>query len=405
MIDAEKIREDFPIFKRKINDKRFIYLNNAATTQKPKQVIEAISDFYSNHHGSVHRGTNQLSFEASSAYDAARKKIAGFIGAQENELVFTRNTTESLNLLAYSLCKGKLKEGDEVLVSQMEHHSNMVPWQQLGKKFGYKLKFIPVNKDGTLNTENLNELITKKTRVVSVTQCSNVLGTFNDVKEIVKAAHDNESIAVVDGAQSVPHKKIDVKELGCDFLAFSGHKMLGPTGIGALYGKKESLEELEPFLYGGDMIAEVGFEKTVFAEIPSRFEAGTPNSAGAIGLGAAVSYIERIGMENVFSHELALSKHAFEKLGELDSVTMYGPKPEKKAAVFSFNVKNIHPHDVGSVLDQFGIAIRTGHHCAQPLMRTLGITGSARMSAYIYNSKEDIDDAVEALKKTSQMLG
>jgi len=404
MLDSKKIKEDFPIFKRTVNDKPFIFLNSAATSQKPVQVIDTITDFYSNYYASVHRGTNQLSYEATTAFNAGRKKVAHFVNASEEELVFTKNTSESLNLLAYSLGKCKLKEGDEVLISKMEHHSNLVPWQQLAPIYGYKLKFIPVTKEGTLDLENLNDLITPKTKIVSVTQCSNVLGTINNVKEIIKVAHDNNSIAIIDAAQSVPHYKVDVKDLDCDFLAFSGHKMLAPTGIGALYGKKELFEEIDPFLYGGDMIQEVWFEKTEFAKGREKFEAGTPNGAGTIAFGAAVDYLEKLGMENVNAHDQELTKYAYEKLSEMDKIIMYGPEPNKKIGVFSFNVKNIHPHDVGSVLDQFGVAIRTGHHCAQPLMRELGITGSARMSFYIYNSKDDIDVAIEGLKKSIEML-
>ena len=404
MLDSKKIKKDFPIFKRTVNDKPFIFLNNAATTQKPKQVIDAITDFYSNYNASVARGTNQLSYEATTAFNEGRKKVANFVNASEEELVFTKNTSESLNLLAYSLSRCKLKKGDEVLVSKMEHHSNLVPWQQLALIHGYKLKFIPVTKEGFLDLSNLNELINPKTKVVSVTQCSNVLGTINNVKEIIKVAHDNNSIAIVDAAQSVPHYKVDVKDLDCDFLAFSGHKMLAPTGVGALYGKKELFEEIDPFLFGGDMIQEVWFEKTEFAKGPNKFEAGTPDGAGTIAFGVAVDYLKKVGMENVLAHEQELSIYAYEKLSEMDKIIMYGPEPSKKVGVFSFNVKNIHPHDVGSVLDQFGVAIRTGHHCAQPLMRELGITGSARMSFYIYNSKEDIDVVVEGLKKSIDML-
>ncbi len=405
MLNSQKIKDDFPIFKRKINNKPLVYLNNAATTQKPRAVIDAISDFYSNYHDTIHRGSSQLSHEASEAFEKSRKKTAEFVGANENEIVFTKNATESLNLVAYSLSAGFLKEGDEVIISKMEHHSNLVPWQQLAKRFGYKVKFIPIKEDGTLDLENLNSLFSKKTKVVSVTHCSNVLGTINDAKKIVKVAHDNGTIAVLDGAQSVPHFKVDVKDIGCDFLAFSGHKMLGPTGIGVLFGKNDLLEKIEPFLYGGNMISEVWFEKTSFAAPPDKFEAGTPNASGVIGLGAAIDYLKKIGMQEVFLHEKDLSKYAFEKLSELDFITMYGPVPEKKVGVFSFNVKGIHPHDVGTILDQFGVSIRTGHHCAQPLMRELKIEGSARMSFYIYNSKQDIDVAVSALKKTFEMMG
>jgi cysteine desulfurase/selenocysteine lyase len=403
VFDSVKLKQDFPFLQRELNGSPFVYLNNAATTQKPRQVIDAVSGFYLERHGSVHRGTCEFDLRASQEYDSARKKIAKFVNASEKEVAFTKNTTESLNLLAYSLGAGILK-GGEVLVSEMEHHSNLVPWQQLSKRFGFKVKFLPVTESGELDTEKLGELLDKDTKVVSISQCSNVLGTINDVKEIGKAAHDNGSLFIVDGAQSVPHFPVDVKKIGCDFMAFSGHKMLGPAGIGVLYGKPQALESLDPFLFGGDMISQVWLEKTEFEGPPQKFEAGTPNAAGAIGLAAAVDYLNALGMEDVFEHEKKLTEYAFEKLSALDFVEVYGPAPEKKAGVFSFNVKGVHPHDVGTVLDQFGVAVRTGHHCAQPLMRKLKIEGSARMSFYIYNSKEDIDTAVNGLEKTFEAM-
>ncbi|MEK7540345.1 MAG: cysteine desulfurase, partial [Patescibacteria group bacterium] len=320
--------------------------------------------------------------------------------------VLTRNTTESLNLLAYSLSKKYLKAGDEVLLTKMEHHSNIVPWQQLALDKGFTVKYADITESGELDLQDLQEKISKKTKIVSFAHCSNVLGTINDAKEISRIAKDAGALSIVDGAQSVPHFPVDFKKIGCDFLAFSGHKMLGPTGVGVLVGKKERFEEMPPFLYGGDMISEVFFDHSTWNDLPFKFEAGTPHSAGAIGFSAAVDYLKKLGMEDVARHERELAKFAFEKLSALGFVQMHGPAPEKRDGVVSFNVRGIHPHDVGGVLDEYGIEIRTGSHCAQPLMRELGLeSGSARMSFYVYNYKEDIELAVEAIQKTFKMMG
>ncbi|MBU90018.1 cysteine desulfurase [Candidatus Woesearchaeota archaeon] len=403
MLKIEKIRKDFSILKRKVHGKPLVYLDNAATTQKPKVVIDAVKDYYENYNANIHRSIHVLGEEATAAYEEAHKKIADFINADFEEVIFTKSTTESLNLLAYSLT-ADLKPGDEIVISEMEHHSNFVPWQQLALKKKLKLKFIEINKGGTLNEESIKENITKKTKIVSVTHVSNVLGTVNDIKEIGKIAHENNALMIVDAAQSVPHMKIDVKDLDADFLAFSGHKMLGPTGIGVLYGKKELLEEMQPFLYGGEMIKEVTFENTKFNDLPWKFEAGTPNIAQGIGLGIAVDYLNKVGMENIENHEKELVKYAYEKLNKIKEVEIYGPSPEKRSGLIAFNVKNVHAHDTAQILDGEGIAIRAGHHCAMPLASKLGIVASARASFYVYNTKEEIDKLVEGIHKVIKVF-
>ena len=395
--EMEKLKEDFPILSRKIHDKKLVYLDNSATTQKPKQVIDAITDYYTRYNSNVHRGLHKLSEEATVKFEEAHEKVAKFINADFQELVFTKGTTESLNLLAYSLLTD-LKKGDEILLTQMEHHSNLVPWQQLAKRFGLNLKFIEIDKDGILNLEN--NPINNKTKIVSVAHTSNFLGTINPVKEIGKIAHENNALFVVDGAQSVPHMPVDVKDLDCDFLAFSAHKMLGPTGIGALYGKKELLEKMHPFNYGGDMILEVKFDDTKFNNLPWKFEAGTPNIAGAIGFGAAVDYLNKIGMENIKNHGLELTKHAMRRLNEVKNLEIYGPlRADRRGPLVSFNLINIHPHDTTSLLDDYGIAVRGGHHCAMPTMKLMNLVGSTRASFYFYNTKEEIDYLTSTLDK------
>jgi cysteine desulfurase/selenocysteine lyase len=403
MLKIEKIRKDFSILKRKVHGKPLVYLDNAATTQKPKVVIDAVKDYYENYNANIHRSIHVLGEEATAAYEEAHKKIADFINADFEEVIFTKSTTESLNLLAYSLT-ADLKPGDEIVISEMEHHSNFVPWQQLALKKKLKLKFIEINKGGTLNEESIKENIKKKKKIVSVTHVSNVLGTVNDIKEIGKIAHENNALMIVDAAQSVPHMKIDVKDLDADFLAFSGHKMLGPTGIGVLYGKKELLEEMQPFLYGGEMIKEVTFENTKFNDLPWKFEAGTPNIAQGIGLGIAVDYLNKVGMENIENHEKELVKYAYEKLNKIKEVEIYGPSPEKRSGLIAFNVKNVHAHDTAQILDGEGIAIRAGHHCAMPLASKLGIVASARASFYVYNTKEEIDKLVEGIHKVIKVF-
>ena len=404
MLDVNKIKKDFPILNRKINGNRLVYLDNSATTQKPIQVINAIKEYYENYNANVHRGIYKLSEEATYKYEEAHKKVGDFINADHNEIIFTKNTTESLNLLAYSLTSN-LKEGDEIILTQMEHHSNLVPWQQIAKQKNLKLKFIEIDNEGKLKLDQLNDLITKKTKIVSVTAMSNVLGTINNIEKIGKIVHDNDALFIVDGAQSVPHSITDVKKIDCDFLCFSSHKMLGPTGIGVLFGKKNLLESMKPFLYGGDMIKEVKFSDTEFNEIPWKFEAGTPNACDGVALGTAVDYLNEIGMQEIMKHEKELSKYALEKLSQIKSIKIYGPKSlEDRNTVISFSLNNIHSHDISAMLDQYGIAIRGGHMCAMPLMSLLGVNGLSRASFYIYNDKEDVDILVESLKKVKGMF-
>ncbi len=402
-LNTEKIRKDFPILKVKVYGKQLVYLDNAATTQKPKIVIDAVKDYYENYNANIHRSIHTLGEKATAAYEGAHKKTSDFINSDFEEVAFTSGTTESLNILAYSL-SGRLNAGDEIALSQMEHHSNLVPWQQLALKRKLKLKFIKINKEGLLDEKSINESITKKTKIVSLAHVSNVLGTVNNVKEIGKIAHENNSLLIVDAAQSVPHMPVDVKKLDCDFLAFSGHKMLAPTGIGALYGKKELLEEMEPMLYGGGMIKEVTFENTKFNELPWKFEAGTPNIAQAIGLGYAIDYLNKIGMKNIENYEKELVKYAYKRLSEMKKIEIYGPSAVKRLGLVSFNIKNVHAHDTAQILDGEGIAIRAGHHCAMPLHSLLGIAASARASFYLYNTKEEIDKLIDGIKKVIKVF-
>ena len=402
-LDVEKIRKDFPILKVKVHGKPLVYLDNAATSQKPKQVIAAVNDFYERYNANIHRSIHKLGEEATVAYEEAHKKVANFINADFEEVIFTKNTTESINLLAYSLTNN-LKAGDEIVISQMEHHSNFVPWQQLALKRKLKLKFIKINEEGLLDEESIKSTITKKTKIVSLTHVSNVLGTVNDVEEIGKIAHENNALFVVDGAQSVPHMPVDIKRLDCDFLAFSGHKMLGPTGIGVLYGKKELLEKMDPFLYGGEMIKEVKFENTRFNDLPWKFEAGTMNIAEAIGLGAAIDFLNKARMENIEQLDKELVKYAYEKLSEIKEVEIYGPDAEKRSSLVSFNIKGVHAHDTSQILDSEGIAVRAGHHCAMPLHSVLGITASARASFYLYNTKEEVDKLIQGIHKVIKVF-
>jgi cysteine desulfurase/selenocysteine lyase len=406
MLDVEKIREDFPIFKRKVHRKPLIYFDNAATTQKPIQVINAIKEYYESYNANIHRAIHTLSEEATQKYEEAREKVRKFINARsDKEIIFVRNATEAINLVMYAWGLNNLKESDEIISTVMEHHSNIVPWQFLRDKVGLKLKFIDVNSQGFLKLDELENILSKNTKLITVTHASNVLGTINPIKEIGKIAHDNGSLILVDGAQSVPHMPIDVKKLDCDFLVFSGHKMLGPMGIGVLYCKEEILENIQPFLYGGDMIKYVTLEKSVWNDLPLKFEAGTSNVEGAIGLGAAIDYLNKIGMEDIRKHEIELTKYAIDKLSNLPNLDIYGPKKaEERGGVIAFNVKNVHSHDVAQILDEDGIAIRSGHHCAMPLHQKLGIESSARISFYLYNMKEEIDNFIEALGKISKVL-
>ncbi len=391
---ANNIKENFPILKNGL-----VYLDNSATTQKPAKVIQAIKEYYENDNANVHRGIYKLAQKATVLYEKAHEVVARFIGAKFEEIIFTKGTTEGLNLLAYSLGKN-LKAGDEIVLSEMEHHSNIVPWQQIAKEKGVALHFIPITKEYRLDLKKARELITDKTKIVSITHISNVLGTINPIKELAEIAHAVGAVMIVDAAQSVPHLPIDVKKLNCDFLVFSGHKMCAPTGIGVLYGRKELLEKMPPFLYGGDMISEVTFEQATWNELPWKFEAGTPNMASAAGLMAAIEYLQKIGMENITVHGRELTKYALEKLSAIPAVAVVGPTTvENRSSVISFTIEEMHPHDLSEMLDKENIAVRGGFHCAMPLFSKLGIDGSIRASFYFYNTKEDVDRLVEAVNR------
>jgi len=402
MIQSQDIANDFPILQRKINDNKLIYFDNAATTQKPTQVIESISNFYSNTNSNIHRGVHTLSMESTYEYDQAKDKVAEFINSPNSEsIIFTRGTTESINLIAETWGRTNLNESSEIVITELEHHSNIVPWQELIKETNSKLKYIPINTDGTLNYENLNQIINSNTKIVSITHVSNGIGTINNIKKIITAAQSVGAITLIDAAQSAPHMPIDVQDLGCDFLAFSGHKMLGPTGIGVLYGKKDILEEMPAYQKGGDMILEVTYEKSSWNEVPFKFEAGTPNIAGAIGLKSAIDYLNLISMDSIREHEKELTEHILKEMRNIDGIDILGPENvEDRAGLVSFNIPNIHPHDLGTYLDTKGIAIRTGHHCAMPLIKKLGSHSSARASFYIYNTKNEINEFVTQLNNS-----
>lgn len=405
--DPQLIKADFPVFKRKVNGKPLIYLDNAATTQKPESVINCIDNYYRNHNSNIHRGVHTLSYESTVMYEDAHKKVADLIGAKDwKEIIFTRNATESINLLAYGWGLHRLKEGDEVLITIMEHHSNIVPWQMLRDLKGIKINVLGVDTEGNLKLDELPGLLSEKTKLVSIIHASNVLGTVNPVKYITQEAKKVGALVLVDAAQSIPHLPIDVNDIGCDFLVASGHKMMGPTGIGFLYGRQELLEDIEPFMYGGDMIEKVTLEKSTWNELPWKFEAGTPNIAGGIGLGAAVDYLENIGLQNIYTHEEELLTYALQKMSEFDWIKVYGHKGQgESVGVISFNVDGVHPHDVAGMLDEQGIAVRSGHHCAQPLMQDLSMDYTARVSFYLYNTKEEIDLCIETLKKVKKLFG
>lgn len=396
------IRDDFPI----LQNRKMAYLDSGATTQKPKQVIEAIEKFYENNNANPHRGAYSLSIEATEEYENTRKKIAKFINARyEEEIIFSKNASESLNLVAYSYGLDKLKKDDDVVISIMEHHSNLVPWQYVTGKTQSNLKYMYVNENYELSKEEIESKITDKTKIVAITHVSNVLGTINPVKEIIKYAHKKGAIVIVDASQSIPHIKIDVQDLDADFLAFSGHKMLAPLGIGVLYGKREILNKMNPFLMGGDMIEYVYEQKTTFAPLPNKFEAGTQNVEGVIGLGAAIDYISNLGYDKIQEIEDELLDYAREELSKLDFLKIYmTPNRKNHSAVISFNIKGVHPHDVASILDLEDVCVRSGNHCAQPLLRFLGEDSTCRMSLYFYNTKQDIDMLVEALKKAYKMF-
>ncbi|HEV2138677.1 MAG TPA: cysteine desulfurase [Nitrososphaerales archaeon] len=399
-LDVESVRADFPILKREVHGKRLVYLDNAATTQKPRSVIDVLVDYYSRYNSNVHRSVHTLGEEATAAYEASREKAAKFVGGPTKGLVFLRGTTEATNLVRFAWGEGNVKKGDVLVTTLMEHHSNIVPWQLLAKKKEATLKFVGLNEDGTLDMGQFEELLKESPRLVAVTHCSNVLGTINDVAQICAKAKRAGATTVVDGAQSVPHMPVNVESIGCDFYAFSGHKMLGPTGIGALVGRKELLESMEPFQGGGEMIREVFPDRSTWNDVPYKFEAGTVNIADAIGLGAAVDYLSMIGMDKVREHEVRLVEYALETLPKVKGFRHYGPAdPRRKGGVISFNLADVHPHDLATILDEEGIAIRSGHHCAQPLMRWLDVAATSRASFHVYNSYDDVDALKAGLEK------
>ncbi|MDR7407727.1 MAG: cysteine desulfurase [Armatimonadota bacterium] len=401
------VRADFPLLQRSLDGKPLVYLDSAATSQKPRAVLEALQRYYEEYNANVHRGLYRIAERATLAYEEARAKVAAFVGARPEELVFTRGTTEAINLVAYAWGDAFVRAGDEVLVTEMEHHSNLVPWQLLAQRRGARLRVLKVRpEDGTLDLDSLDRLLTERTRIVAVTHQSNVVGTINPVRYISERAHAVGAVVVVDGAQSVPHMPVRVAELGCDFLAFSGHKMCGPTGIGALWGRRELLEAMPPFHGGGEMIERVELEHSTYKDPPHRFEAGTPNIAGAIALGVAVEYLRALGMEAVREHEKALVRYAMAQLAELRGLRLYGPKdPELRGGALAFSLEGIHPHDVAQVLDEQGVCVRAGHHCAQPLHRALGLAATARASVYLYNTAEDIDALVRGLERVRAFFG
>ncbi|MEM2113127.1 MAG: cysteine desulfurase [Candidatus Nitrosocaldus sp.] len=423
ILDVERIRADFPILSRKVrNGKRLIYFDNAATTQKPKQVIDAIYKYYMNYNANIHRAVHQLSEEATDAYEGSRAKVARFIDAKSDEIIFVRNATEAINLVAYAWGRANIKAGDTIVVSEMEHHSNVVPWQMLAKEKGARLHYIRIDygdvtaadddekegggegegyRDGSLILDDLYHAISHvDVKLVAISHMSNVLGNINPVKEIVEICKDKDIRVLVDGAQSAPHMPIDMKDIGCDFFAFSAHKMLGPTGVGVLYAKREILDAMDPFIGGGDMIREVHKYDAVWNDLPWKFEAGTPNIADVIGFGAAIDYLDAIGMENVRAYEHELTEYMLSRLMEVKGLRLYGSREaDRRGAVFSFNLADIHPHDLATILDEDGIAIRSGHHCAQPLMERLGVAATSRASLYIYNTREEIDRFIDSLER------
>ena len=404
MYDINKVREDFPILSRQIYGKPLVYFDNGATTQKPLCVLDAMRNEYLNVNANVHRGVHYLSQQATDLHEAARETVRKFINAPKvEEVIFTRGTTESLNLVVSSFGNRFLSEGDEVIVSVMEHHSNIVPWQLLAAKKGIAIKVIPMTDEGDVIMEEYEKLFNEKTRIVSISQVSNVLGTINPVKEMIRIAHEHEVPVMVDGAQSTPHMKVDVQDLDCDFFAFSGHKIYGPTGIGVLYGKEKWLDEMPPYQGGGEMIESVSFEKTTFEKLPFKFEAGTPDYVATHGLATALNYVTELGLDNIFAHEQKLTRYAMEQMKEIPGMRLFGTS-QHKDAVISFLVGDIHHLDMGTLLDRLGIAVRTGHHCAEPLMHRLGISGTVRASFALYNTKEEVDALVAGIKRVSQMF-
>jgi cysteine desulfurase/selenocysteine lyase len=406
-LDVERIREDFPILRETANGKQIVYLDNAASTQKPTAVIDAVAEHYRHNNANVHRGIHELSNRASDAYDGARTRVAKLFGiADEAELIWTRGTTESLNLIAYSWGFANLKPGDEILLSELEHHSNLVPWQLVAQRTGAKLRFLRIDDQGRLDLEPLDQVLTERTKLVSLSHVSNALGTVNPVKEIAAKAHAVGALMVVDGAQSAPHLPVDVPGLGCDLYAFSGHKMCGPTGIGGLWGRREVLEAMPPFHGGGDMIEWVDLESSTYAALPHKFEAGTPNIAGAVGLAAAADYLAGIGRDAILAHERSLIAYAVERMGEIPDLRILGPRDlSERSGVVSFTLADVHPHDLATILDSEGVAIRAGHHCCQPLMKCLGVGSTARASFYLYNTPAEVDALVDALHKARGLFG
>lgn len=403
-MDVKAIREMFPILDQEVNGHPLVYLDSSATSQTPLPVIEALDKYYKEDNSNVHRGVHTLGTRATDQYEGAREKVRKFINAaSEKEVIFTRGSTTSINYVAYGYARKILQPGDEIVITPMEHHSNIIPWQQAAKATDATLKYIPLQEDGTIALEDVKATVTEQTKIVAVTHASNVLGTINPIKEIAKIAHDHGAVLLVDGAQAVPHMKVDMTDLDCDFYAFSGHKMCGPTEIGVLYGKQELLEQMEPVEFGGEMIDFVDLYDSTWKELPWKFEAGTPIIAGAIGLGAAIDFLEDVGMDNIFAHDKKLAAYALEKLKSIDGISIYGP--EERGALVTFNIEDVHPHDVATVLDMEGIAIRAGHHCAQPLMKWLNVTATARASFYLYNTEEEIDALAKGLLKAKEYFG
>jgi cysteine desulfurase / selenocysteine lyase len=402
---VEEIRHDFPILGRSIDGKRLVYLDNAATSQKPQRVLAALMQYYEKHNANIHRGVHSLAEEATASYEASREKVARFLGAPDvRGLIFTRGTTEAINLVAHAWGRKFLREGDEVVLTEAEHHSNLVPWQLAARATGAKLRFIPILEDGLLDLEAAERLIGPRTKLVGCIHASNVLATINPVEKLARMAHEAGALMLVDGAQSAPHLPMSAETLGCDFFACSGHKMLGPTGVGVLWARPEILDEMDPFLGGGEMIREVHLDHSSWNDLPYKFEAGTMNIAQAVGLGAAVDYLVELGMENVREHERRLGEYAYRRLSELEGITIYGPK-ENRTGLVSFSLPDVHPHDLSQLLDEDGIAIRSGHHCAQPLMRRLGVAATARASFYLYNTEEEVDALIEALVRAREFFG
>lgn len=403
-MDVNAIKQQFPILNQEVNGHPLVYLDSSATSQKPLSVIEAVEAYYKENNSNVHRGVHTLGTRATDQYEGSREKVRSFINANSTkEIIFTRGTTTSINIVATSYARMNVGPGDEIVITQMEHHSNLIPWQQVAKATGASLVYLPLQKDGTITIEDAKKTINDQTKIVAMAHVSNVLGTINPIKEIAAIAHQHDAIMVVDGAQGAPHMKVDVEDLDCDFYAFSGHKMCGPTGIGVLYGKQHLLENMEPIEFGGEMIDFVNLYDSTWKELPWKFEGGTPIIAGAIGLGAAIDFLEEIGHQEIVDHENDLAAYALKQMRTIDGISIYGP--EKRAGLVTFNLDDVHPHDTATVLDAEGIAVRAGHHCAQPLMKWLNVSATARASFYLYNSKEDVDRLVEGLLKTKEYFG